>query len=75
VERVASRLHPTVSFGKINTDEEPALAAGWGVQSIPTLLFFLQTRLVDRVVGLLPERELEARILRSLAVHPTRGVA
>ncbi len=75
VERVAARLSPTVAFGKVNTDEEPALAAGWGVQSIPTLLFFRQTRLVDRAVGVLPERALEARIVRSLEVPPTHGGA
>ncbi len=67
VERMSMRFWPGVAFGKVNTDEEPGLAAGWGVQSIPTLLFFRAGRLVDRTVGVLAPDHLEARIRRSLA--------
>ncbi|EQD38165.1 thioredoxin [mine drainage metagenome] len=67
VERMSVRFWPGVAFGKVNTDEEPGLAAGWGVQSIPTLLFFREGRLVDRAVGVLAPEHLEARIRRSLA--------
>ena len=67
VERMSLRFWPGVAFGKVNTDEEPSLAAGWGVQSIPTLLFFREGRLVDRAVGVLAPDHLEARIRRSLA--------
>ncbi len=67
VERMSARFWPGVAFGKVNTDEEPGLAAGWGVQSIPTLLFFREGRLVDRTVGVLTPEHLEARIRRSLS--------
>jgi thioredoxin 1 len=36
---------------KVNVDESPALTARYGIRSIPTLLFFKDGTLVDRVVG------------------------
>lgn len=36
---------------KINVDEEPELAASFGVQSIPTLLFYKDGQIVNKAVG------------------------
>jgi thioredoxin 1 len=44
---------------KVNVDESPALAARYGIQSIPTLLFFKEGTLVDRVVGAAPKTVLQ----------------
>ena len=38
--------------GKVNVDEEGALAEAFGVMSIPTLIVFKDGREVDRMVGL-----------------------
>ena len=51
---------------KVNVDEEPSLAQRYGVQAIPTLLFFKDGRVVDTVVGAPPKAEL-ARRLAALA--------
>lgn len=40
-------------------EESPALAARYGIRSIPTLLFFKQGTLVDRVVGAAPKTVLQ----------------
>ena len=32
--------HPEIEVLKVNVDEEPALAARFGVMSIPTLIFY-----------------------------------
>jgi len=40
---------------KVNVDESPALAARYGIRSIPTPLFFKKGTLVDRVVGAAPK--------------------
>lgn len=42
---------PDVKFGKINVDEESALAAEYGIVSIPTLLFFRDGEVVNKSVG------------------------
>jgi thioredoxin 1 len=44
---------------KVNVDESPALAARYGIRSIPTLLFFKEGTLVDRVVGAVPRTVLQ----------------
>lgn len=39
-ERAAARLEPRVRLAKVNTEAEPALAARFGIRSIPTLVAF-----------------------------------
>ena len=44
-----------VKVGKVNVDEQPDLAAEFGVMSIPTLLVFEQGKLVRQAVGARPK--------------------
>ena len=44
-----------VKVGKVNVDEQPDLAAQFGVMSIPTLLVFEQGQLVRQAVGARPK--------------------
>ena len=44
-----------VKVGKVNVDEQPALAGEFGVMSIPTLLVFEQGKLVRQAVGARPK--------------------
>lgn len=62
LERLAQELASDVAFGKVNADLAPGFAARWDVSGIPTLLLFERGRLVDRVVGALPERNLRERL-------------
>ncbi|QGU32383.1 thioredoxin TrxC [Thermochromatium tepidum] len=39
-EAAARRLEPSVRLIKVNTEEEPSLAARLGIRSIPTLILF-----------------------------------
>lgn len=57
-----AELHPDVTICKVNVDEEMDLARRFGVMSIPTLLFFKDGELVDKVVGALPKPALEAKL-------------
>ena len=65
-ERLATQYQGLVRFAKINTDAEPALAAQFQVQSIPTLFFFYKGRPVDAVKGALPENQLQTLVYRFL---------
>ena len=51
-----------VKFCKINVDEEPGLAAQFGVNTIPTLLFCKDGALTGRTVGFRPKAELKKLI-------------
>ena len=44
-----------VKVGKVNVDEQPDLAAQFGVMSIPTLLVFQNGQLVNQAVGARPK--------------------
>lgn len=55
LDRVASVLDGLVTVAKVNVDDNPKIAAKYGVQSIPTLLFFHRGEAVERLVGLVPE--------------------
>lgn len=59
VDEVASE-NSAVSVGKINVDEQPELAARFGVMSIPTLIVFKNGEAVQRSVGVIPKAQVEA---------------
>ena len=54
--------HPEVEVLKVNVDEEPALAARFGIMSIPTLLLYRDGKLVEQIVGLTKPDEIIARL-------------
>ncbi|MBW7996380.1 MAG: thioredoxin [Candidatus Glassbacteria bacterium] len=62
VERIAQTYADRASVAKLNVDASGQVAARFGVQGIPTVLFFKDGKLVDRVVGLVPEEELTSRL-------------
>ena len=53
LEELASEAGVTLM--KVNVDENPGLAARYGIRSIPTIVFFKEGAVVDRVVGAAPK--------------------
>jgi thioredoxin len=62
LDEVAREEAGRAVVGKVNVDEQPGLAARFGVRSIPTLVFFKDGRIVDTVVGAVPKAEIAKRI-------------
>src|SRR5713101_250629 len=60
LEELAEASEGRVTLMKVNVDENPGLAARYGIRSIPTILFFKEGALVDRVVGAAPKAVLQA---------------
>ena len=54
VDQVAEE-RPDIKVGKVNVDEQPELAAQFGVMSIPALLVFKNGKLVNQSVGSRPK--------------------
>ena len=46
--------HPDIVFGKVNTEEQPELAAAFQIQSIPTLVVFRDGILLFAQPGAMP---------------------
>lgn len=67
-EKLAEQYQDYIRFGKVNIDEEPALAARFQVQSIPTLGFFLDGQLIDILSGALNEQQLQAVLYEFLSI-------
>ena len=67
VERLAARHGDRVRVVKVNADENQRTSVRFGVRGLPTLLFFREGKLVDRIVGAVPYAAVEARALRHVA--------
>ena len=59
LEELAEASEGRVTLMKVNVDENPDLAGRYGIRSIPTILFFKQGAIVDRVVGVAPKALLQ----------------
>ncbi len=57
VEDLAQEYDGKVGFVKLNTDEDPDVAARYGIRSIPTLIIFKGGKPFDQVVGFRPKSE------------------
>jgi len=62
IESLAKKYVGKIVFGKLNVDGNKEVAIKYGVMSIPTLLVFKKGKLVDRIIGAMPEPLLESRI-------------
>ena len=64
LERLAEAYRGRVKFLKVNIDEAPDVADVYRVDGVPTLLFFRDGLLTDRLVGLSDPRGLVAKLDR-----------
>lgn len=62
LEEIATELSGKVKVAKVNIDENPELAAQYGVRSIPTLMLFKDGEIADMKVGAAPKTALSAWI-------------
>jgi thioredoxin 2 len=67
VEELAKEMAGRVRVAKLNVDENPATAARFNVQSIPTLLVLKNGREVERIVGAQPKAAIVQRLQKVAA--------
>jgi thioredoxin 2 len=56
----ASQLEPNLRLGKMDTEAEQAIAARYGIRSIPTMIVFSKGREVARQSGAMPTSSIVA---------------
>ena len=61
VDEIASE-RSDIKVGKINVDEQPELAARFGVMSIPTLVVMKDGKIVNQMVGARPKSQILAML-------------
>ncbi|WP_438646779.1 thioredoxin TrxC [Rheinheimera maricola] len=54
--QAAAELEPHFRFGKINTEQQQALATQFNIRSIPTLMLFKQGKVVAQQAGAFPKQ-------------------
>jgi len=67
LEEIATEQAGRVKIAKVDVDANPALAARFGIQSIPTLLYFEAGELRDKTIGAISKKAILSK-LEKLAV-------
>ena len=62
VDDLATEYAGKLKVLKVNVDEEQEISERYGIQSIPTLLFFKDGKQVDRIMGAYPRRQIAEKI-------------
>jgi len=62
LDQLAAESGGRYKITKLNIDENPRIAAQFGIRSIPTLLIFKNGKFVDQIVGVQPKQAIAAKL-------------
>ncbi|MCR5179818.1 MAG: thioredoxin [Bacteroidaceae bacterium] len=62
IQELSEQYADSVIIGKVDVDENDALAIRYGIRNIPTVLFFRNGEVVDKQIGAAPKAAFEAKI-------------
>ena len=63
IEELAAAYEGRIAVGKVDVDNEGALAARFGITGIPTVILFKDGAEVQRFIGVQPKETYEAALL------------
>jgi thioredoxin 1 len=64
LDEIAAEQAGQVKVAKVNVDINPVLAARYGIQSIPTLLYFADGEVRDKTIGVTGKRAILSKLER-----------
>lgn len=67
LQEIAGEIDGKYTIGKVNVDDNPQVAAKYGIVSIPTMLFIKGGKVLEQQTGLLPKAALAAKIEKVFA--------
>ena len=62
VDEIHGEYSETAVVGKVDVDSNQAIAQKYGVRNIPTILFFKNGEVADKVVGAVPKAKLAEKL-------------
>ena len=62
VDAIAAEYAGKLKVFKLDVDKEPAIAAKYGIMSIPSLIIFKNGEVAEQIVGLMPKQKIEEKI-------------
>ena len=62
IEELAAEYGEAVKIAKVNVDQQPNLAARYGIRSIPTIIIFRAGEIVEQMVGMQAKEALKAKL-------------
>lgn len=62
IEELAKEYEGKLVVGKCDVEENEDLAAEFGIRNIPTILFFKNGEVVDKIIGAQPKAKIEEKI-------------
>jgi thioredoxin 1 len=62
LEELATELAGKLTIGKVNVDDDGALAAQFGIRAIPTLVLFKGGQVAEQYVGLMDKATLKSKL-------------
>ena len=61
ISELAQQYDGKITVGKCDVEEQEELAVEFGIRNIPTILFFKNGQVVDKLVGAQPKAKLEEK--------------
>ena len=62
LEELAEEYDGKAIIAKLNVDENPQMPTQFGIQAIPTMIFYKGGKEVEKVVGVTPKNQIAAKI-------------
>ena len=62
VEALEKEYGDQMTFAKVNVDDNPVSPSKYGVQAIPTLIFFKNGEVAEQITGMVAKEKLEETI-------------
>ena len=62
IEELSSEMGEKAKIGKVNTDENPAIAEKYGIMSIPTIIIFKKGEIAKQMIGVQSKENLKEEL-------------
>ncbi|HEY6536327.1 MAG TPA: thioredoxin [Candidatus Nitrosocosmicus sp.] len=62
IDQLSKEFAGRTTFGKLNVDDNPNISNTFQIQSIPTMIFFKNGQVVDKIIGAMVKSQLVAKI-------------